>query len=84
MKKIIQYIACFFFGHIPEPKLIEDQYAIFTKGCARCGCALGLPAMWKSSINLAPPGYTEEQKKEYAQFVQNRMQEVRDSVQQSI
>lgn len=45
--------ACFFAGHKkPVGMLVERKDAYYTKGCPRCGIAMGLPVMWKSGAGF--------------------------------
>ena len=78
--KTLNSIICFFLGHKPKRMLVENEYSIFTNGCSRCGCGLGLPAMWKSASKIYPPNSTPDQKKEYDLYVEQKMQSLRDSV----
>lgn len=61
--KTLNSIICLFLGHKPKRMLVENEYSIFTNGCSRCGCGLGLPAMWKSASKIYPPNSTLIRKK---------------------
>ena len=79
MKNLLNSVACFFAGHKPTRMLIETDISIHTRGCARCGCALGLPAMWKTFNKIYPPGYDKEQRDEYDLYIERKMQKLRDT-----
>lgn len=78
--KIINSIICLLFGHKPRRMLVENEFSIYTRGCCRCKCGLGFPEIWKGISKIPPPGYTSEQIKVYEKYVEQKMQDVRDSV----
>lgn len=76
---VMPRFLCFLFGHKKAiPMLNETDWAIFTKGCPRCGTHLGMPATWKNCP--PPPNSNEEQLKSWEEFKIKHYAEIRASV----
>lgn len=82
--KLIKAIICVFVGHRSEHMLVENEIAIFTRGCGRCGCSLGMPAMWKGVASIPPPGSTEKELEDWKLYIENRQNELRNSVKPNV
>ena len=82
MKQLYNKFLCCVFGHKEAvTMLIEDEYAIYIKGCPRCKTHLGFPATWKNCP--PPPNSNEEQIKSWNEFRLRHYEEVRASVNNS-
>lgn len=74
---------CFLFGHKKAvPMLNETDWAIFTKGCPRCGTHLGMPTTWKGCP--PPPNSNEDQLKSWEEFKLKHYAEIRASVNENL
>lgn len=76
----------FFLGHKITPMIVEDDITIYTKGCERCGCGIGLP-YWKSYKCPPPARKGESQEmvnKEWKEYVDQRCAEIRSSIKKPI
>ena len=80
----VNKIKCFFLGHKVVSMIVESETSINDRGCARCGCGIGLP--YYKSYNCPPPsrkGATAEERKadleHWRQFIDNECKRIRET-----